>query len=623
MTTTLLSPGTIVNEIDYSVYATQLGNIIAGMVITATRGPLNLVQLVTSVSQLHQIFGPNSPNCLGVQCAEVFLQNGGGQLQLVRVASAGTVGTSLAIVNSAGGQATLVEQALTFTATTAGVGGNSVSITFEASTPTADGSALVVSGNAVTIHVLNSSSVDRTLAQIATLFTTYPPATTSGGVITCSATTSSTPASASAPASLSGGSVPVAAIHVNASTAGSWGNALSVIIANGTQSGSSRITVLNNNTVVEAYDNLNITSTTSPNYWITRINQISQYIQITVVENNYQPAPGSYALAGGNDGTSGLVDADYIGTVNAGFPSGLQCFAGHDTVDVNIICIPGQTDQAIHSALQTCAATRQSTMWAPDAPEYLTDQQVCDFFNAANSYAATRVAWDDNQCATWYPWVSYYDSFNAVNVAIPPSVVGITQLAASAAQQEIWSAPAGLTRGQVQGAVGIDATFQLASRDLLYSSRINPIANFTGSGIVVWGQKTMTYLPTALNRINVRMLINYLEITCAAAGKILIFEPSIPKTWRRFLSLMNPIFRNVSNTDGFNPQNPAGQIDGGYLVVCDSTVNTPTTIAQNQLVGTFYVRPALTAEFIVLNFVVTAQGTTFSDPAAITSGGDS
>lgn len=621
MTTTLLSPGTIVNETDFSIYATQLGNIIAGMVITATRGPLNLPQLVTSSSQLHSTFGPNSPSNLGVQCAEVFLKNGGGQLRVVRVGSAGSVASSLIIINSAGSQATLTEQTLTFTATTPGVGGNSVSITFENATPTADASAIAVSGNAIIIHVLNLSSVNRTLAQISALFVAFPPATTSGGVVTCSASSSGTAGAAASLANLAGGTVPVAAIHVNASTPGSWGNALSVLLANGTVAGSTRCTVLLNNVVVEAYDNLNIINPSSPLYWITAINQVSQYIDITVVENLFQPATGSYALSGGNDGTSGLVDSDYIGTVVGGIASGLQCFAS-GMADLNVICVPGQTSMAIHAAMQTVADGRGKTMWFPDAPEGLTDQGVCDFFNAANAYSSTRVAWDDNQAGTYYPWVSYFDEFNNVNVAIPPSVVGITQLAKSAALQEIWSAPAGLTRGKVSGAVGIDTTFNKTSRDLLYSNRINPIANFTGTGIVVWGQKTMTFIPSAFNRINVRMLFNYLEITCDSASKILIFEPSIPKTWRRFLSLMGPIFRNVSSTDGFNPVDPNGKNDGGYLLVCDSTVNTPITIAANELVGTMYVRPALTAEFIILNFVATAQGTTFSDPAAITSGGN-
>jgi hypothetical protein len=66
------------------------------------------------------------------------------------------------------------------------------------------------------------------------------------------------------------------------------------------------------------------------------------------------------------------------------------------------------------------------------------------------------------------------------------------------------------------GAAGIpivNVTERLTSkqRDTLYESRINPIASFPSTGIVVFGQKTLQERPSALDRINVRRLVIFLK----------------------------------------------------------------------------------------------------------------
>ena len=70
-------------------------------------------------------------------------------------------------------------------------------------------------------------------------------------------------------------------------------------------------------------------------------------------------------------------------------------------------------------------------------------------------------------------------------------------LASSQKKSDVWFAPAGFNRGGLSdGAAGIpvvNITERLTSRqrDTLYDNRINPIASFPSSGIVVFGQKTL------------------------------------------------------------------------------------------------------------------------------------
>jgi hypothetical protein len=49
-----------------------------------------------------------------------------------------------------------------------------------------------------------------------------------------------------------------------------------------------------------------------------------------------------------------------------------------------------------------------------------------------------------------------------------------------------------------------------------------------------------------------------------------------------------------------------------YLVVCDSTNNTPQVIDSNGFVGDIYIKPTKSINFIQLNFVAVKSGVEFS-----------
>jgi phage tail sheath protein FI len=70
------------------------------------------------------------------------------------------------------------------------------------------------------------------------------------------------------------------------------------------------------------------------------------------------------------------------------------------------------------------------------------------------------------------------------------------------------------------------AVFKLnkAERDLLYAAKINPIASFASNGTVVWGQKTLQQKASALDRLNVRILINRIKKWIESYGKTVLFD---------------------------------------------------------------------------------------------------
>jgi len=82
-------------------------------------------------------------------------------------------------------------------------------------------------------------------------------------------------------------------------------------------------------------------------------------------------------------------------------------------------------------------------------------------------------------------------------------------------------------------------------RDLLYESRINPIATFNDVGVLIWGNKTLQVAESALDRINVRRLLLQARKLIAAVSKRLVFEQNDDIVRNDFLNLVNPILDGI------------------------------------------------------------------------------
>ena len=182
-------------------------------------------------------------------------------------------------------------------------------------------------------------------------------------------------------------------------------------------------------------------------------------------------------------------------------------------------------------------------------------------------------------------------------------------LASSQARSDIWFAPAGFNRGGLtDGAAGIPVsgvTTRLTSkqRDILYEARINPIASFPSSGIVVFGQKTLQERQSALDRINVRRLVIYLKKQISILSTQVLFEQNVQATWNRFKSLIEPFLANVKVQFGITD----------YKLILDESTTTPDLIDQNILYAKIMIKPARAIEYIAIDFVVASTGASFDD----------
>ena len=169
--------------------------------------------------------------------------------------------------------------------------------------------------------------------------------------------------------------------------------------------------------------------------------------------------------------------------------------------------------------------------------------------------------------------------------------------------RDAWFSPAGFNRGNIRGAVKLSYNPNKGERDILYRARINPVVNFPGQGVVLFGDKTALSKPSAFDRINVRRLFLVLEKAISTAAKFQLFEFNDEVTRAQFRNLVEPFLRDV--------QGRRGIID--FKVVADATNNTGEVIDRNEFIGDIFIKPNRSINFITLNFIATRTGVDFSE----------
>lgn len=197
-----------------------------------------------------------------------------------------------------------------------------------------------------------------------------------------------------------------------------------------------------------------------------------------------------------------------------------------------------------------------------------------------------------------------YDKFNDVNrwIAVVGDVAGL--YAATDSSRDTWWAPAGGERGKIKNVIKLAFNPNKQNRDDLYVNALNPIITIQGEGNgVVYGQKTSTSTASAIDRVNVRRLLVYLEKSIATAARAGLFEFNDAFTRSRLFGQIDPFLRMVKSRRGLYD----------YLLVCDETNNTAEVIDQNGLIIDVYVKPTKVAEFISLNVVVVKTGVSFNE----------
>lgn len=160
-----------------------------------------------------------------------------------------------------------------------------------------------------------------------------------------------------------------------------------------------------------------------------------------------------------------------------------------------------------------------------------------------------------------------------------------------------WDAPAGVIRGRLNGVYDTAFSPRNDEAGKIYQSAWNYAVNYPIDGIALEGQKTFQLEKTALDRINVRRLMIYLQKQVRNIARRFLYEGNTSYMRQRFVDSIKPIFENAKNSYGIND----------YAIRCDDTNNTPQTIDNNEIRCAIAVKPVKTIEWIICDFIVTNQ----------------
>lgn len=206
----------------------------------------------------------------------------------------------------------------------------------------------------------------------------------------------------------------------------------------------------------------------------------------------------------------------------------------------------------------------------------------------------------DEYLGVYYPSGFTTDNFGN-DIVVPASHMVLRTIALSDNVSFPWFAPAGIRRGGVTNATAIgyvDAqegefrsiALNEGQRDTLYAVNINPITFLTGSGLVVFGQKTRARAASALDRVNVARLVVYLRGQLDKLAKPYIFEPNDKITRDEIKAAADSLMLELVGQRAIYD----------FLVICDESNNTPTRIDRNELYLDIAIEPVKAVEFIYI-----------------------
>jgi phage tail sheath protein FI len=201
--------------------------------------------------------------------------------------------------------------------------------------------------------------------------------------------------------------------------------------------------------------------------------------------------------------------------------------------------------------------------------------------------------------AVYYP-SGFSTDLSGNNVVVPSTHIALRTLAFNDQVAFPWFAPAGYTRGLVDNSTSVgyitdEGEFQAVSlsegqRDTLYANKINPIAFIPNRGLVVYGQKTLSPIASALDRVNVARLIVYLRYQLDLIAKPFLFEPNDRITRDQVVDTFNRFMEDLVTKRALFD----------FLVVCDESNNTGARIDRNELWIDIAIQPVKAIEFIYI-----------------------
>ena len=276
-----------------------------------------------------------------------------------------------------------------------------------------------------------------------------------------------------------------------------------------------------------------------------------------------------------------------------------------EQVQFNLIVCPGYPE-LIQNMITLNNDRKQTAFIIGDSPLTLNSASTQIETWASNQNLAADNGMDGLVSTSEYLGVFYPSGLGTdlggESVVVPPSHMMLRTMIRSDNVSYPWFAPAGVRRGLIDNVSSIgyvDTTdsnsfrsigVTAGLRDVLYTQRVNPLTVLPGVGLVNYGQKTRAASTSAMDRINVARLVCYLRKVLDEVARPFIFEPNDTITRNQVKQSFESVLNDVVAKRGIYD----------YLVVCDTSNNTPDRIDRNELYIDIAIEPVKAIEFIYI-----------------------
>jgi hypothetical protein len=334
--------------------------------------------------------------------------------------------------------------------------------------------------------------------------------------------------------------------------------------------------------------------------------QVDYFNSTTFPDDTLPTETNAWVTASGNqtDGSPNMGRLAQRAIIVAALKAGIDASttAREEQLVYNLISCPQYPE--LTTNLVALNNERNNTAFViADTPLRLTPEEVTVWATNNNGLglpAADGLTTGSIYAGTFYPSCQTTD-LSGSPVVQPPSHMMIRTVIRSDEVAYPWLAPAGTRRGVIDNATQIGyinaVTGEFESlgvrqglRDVLYENRINPITFVPGIGITNFGNKTLTSLDSALNRINVARLVAFVRGRLEVIAKQFLFEPNDQITRNEITNAITSLMIDLVAKRGIYD----------YLVVCDLTNNTPARIDRNELYVDIAIEPVKAVEFIYI-----------------------
>lgn len=323
-----------------------------------------------------------------------------------------------------------------------------------------------------------------------------------------------------------------------------------------------------------------------------KINPFSQYIQVTSNVAGLVTIPeikttSRTQLDGGDSGTA---------PTNFQIAAAWGTFSNKQLYDVNIQINGGKANPVVQRAMDALSQARGDTVSLLDTPP--AKQQ----FQAAIDYRNLELNLNSTYSALFCPDVMEADNFNGKTLYVPFSGWAAALCARTDKVANPAFSIAGLNRGLVD-VLKTRYTYDDGQASAMFRAGVNYTRTFTGQGIALWEQKTLSGKQSALSWLSVRRIINVLK---TAMYNFLVYglqEPNDDFTRRQLVGASAEYLETLKNARAIS----------AYRVVSDSSNNTAAMFNSGILAISVFVTPMIPIHEIDLKIVITKEGIRFDE----------